>query len=182
MIIIITGLPGSGKTTLSRQISARYRLPVIAKDLVKESLLDAIAPGDPLQSPFTGTLSEASFSVLFKIALELSQAGVGMVIEGNFKPGAHEAAIRQIADPEPGMRIIQLLCRIDEPTRLRRLRDRQASGSRHPGHRELEPSCLADRRSDGFLDLPGERLTHLSDNDTAPLLRELDSLIRGARR
>ncbi|MGH8284210.1 MAG: AAA family ATPase [Steroidobacteraceae bacterium] len=57
-LIIVTGLPASGKTTLARGLAARHRVPLLAKDLVKEPLLDALGAEDALASR---RLSDASF-------------------------------------------------------------------------------------------------------------------------
>ncbi|WP_432394550.1 AAA family ATPase [Pseudarthrobacter sp. L19] len=39
-LILVNGLPGSGKTTLSRQLGGILRLPVISKDVLKEALAE----------------------------------------------------------------------------------------------------------------------------------------------
>lgn len=39
-LIIITGLPGTGKTTLGRKLAEEFRLPFISKDDIKEFLFD----------------------------------------------------------------------------------------------------------------------------------------------
>lgn len=40
-LILVNGLPGSGKTTLSRQLGDMLQLPVISKDVLKEALADS---------------------------------------------------------------------------------------------------------------------------------------------
>jgi adenylylsulfate kinase-like enzyme len=41
-VIIITGLPGTGKTTLGKHLTQRYHLPCLHKDGIKEILFDTI--------------------------------------------------------------------------------------------------------------------------------------------
>ncbi len=36
--VLVTGVPGSGKTTLARELSVRLRLPLLSMDTIKEQL------------------------------------------------------------------------------------------------------------------------------------------------
>jgi shikimate kinase len=38
LMIIVTGAPGAGKTTLSKNLAGKFNLPVINKDEIKELL------------------------------------------------------------------------------------------------------------------------------------------------
>jgi predicted kinase len=149
-LLLITGLPGTGKTTLARSLALRYRIPLIAKDLIKEPLLNVLGSGSAEHSR---NLSDASFCVLFAISRELLAAGMDFVLEGNFRPGEHE---EMLAAAAAGARFAQVLCRIDESRRLAQLAARKSQ--RHPGHGDADPAVAAQRSSDGYLALPGERL------------------------
>jgi len=46
VFVLVTGLPGSGKTTLAAPVAAALDLPLLAKDTIKEALWDALGPGD----------------------------------------------------------------------------------------------------------------------------------------
>ena len=148
-LLIITGLPATGKSTFARQVAARYRLPLLAKDAIKETLLDDSSVADPLESR---RLSDISFSMLFAQLGQLAATGVDAVLEGNFRAGRHEVPLRALPDPD----IAQILCRVDETERLRRIGARAEDGTRHPGHGDLQ--AARDASNDEFLDLPGERL------------------------
>ncbi len=45
-VIVVTGLPGSGKTTLGRRLSAYLGLPMLSLDSVKEALVDHLDVAD----------------------------------------------------------------------------------------------------------------------------------------
>ncbi len=63
-IVLITGAPGSGKSTLGRQVALRLRLPFIARDDIRGGLLftagawsdrlERIPPGDEAVEAFLG--------------------------------------------------------------------------------------------------------------------------------
>jgi predicted kinase len=172
-VIVVTGLPGVGKTTLARHLSERYRVPAIAKDLIKEPLLDVLGAADAQRSR---QLSDASFAALFRVARELRASGISFVVEGNFRPGEHEAALLQALGTA---QVAQVLCRISEVERIARLEARNSDPTRHAGHRlgeqlsaQSPPTC-----GDAFLDLPSARYVHDGARDH-PVLTGLDDWMK----
>lgn len=48
MYVVVTGPPGSGKSTLARSLADELDLPLLAKDTVKQALLDEQRPDEEL--------------------------------------------------------------------------------------------------------------------------------------
>ena len=46
LVVVVTGPPAAGKTTVARELACRLRLPLIAKDTIKEALFDGLGTGD----------------------------------------------------------------------------------------------------------------------------------------
>ena len=45
-LVVVTGLPGSGKTTIAGPLAAELGWPLLGKDTIKEALFDALGTGD----------------------------------------------------------------------------------------------------------------------------------------
>src|SRR5580658_4271475 len=126
-VFLVTGLPATGKTTLAQALARALQVPLLSKDAIKEPLLDALGAPDRAASR---VLSDVSFAVLFALAQEQLAATGAVVLEGNFRPGEHERAVRQLLARQGPTSCTQVLCRVPEPLRQQRLQARAADGAR----------------------------------------------------
>jgi len=177
-VVIITGPPASGKTTLARELGRRLHLPLLSKDLFKETLFDQLGYSD---REWSRRLGIASMALLFRSAGALLEAGQSAMLESNFYAAVDAGPLLELADVY-GCRYIQVVCSASAATLEQRYRQRSLTGERHPGHTQSESldetvSRLLTGRWDA-LDLPGPVIA--VDTDAEVDMNNIVSVVRRA--
>lgn len=157
-IIFIAGLPGSGKTTLAKQIGTKFSLPVFHKDAIKETLFDALGYSDRAWSK---KLGKASMDILYHLLEQHLKTKSPCILETNFKPELDNPRIQALHTTYP-FRALQLLCYTDGAVLYERFKYRACFGNRHPGHADCDnleefKETLRIGKAKA-LDIPGELL------------------------
>jgi DNA polymerase III delta prime subunit len=124
MFVLVAGPPGSGKSTLALPLAEQLGLPLIAKDPIKEALMDVL--GWPSSVQESRTLGRAAVMAL----LEVASTSRGAVLDSTFFPYAFS---RITALPGP---LIEVRCSCPKGVAQERYRAR--SENRHGGHLDLE--------------------------------------------
>jgi len=129
-VIIVAGIPASGKTTYARHIAEKLQVPFIGKDAIKEKIYDVIRY-DTLQRENSQLYGAASYSVFFHIAECLMKAGVSFVLESNFTPASADVLLPLVKKYEYSP--LTVMFDADMRTLHRRFCERDTTDGRHPG-------------------------------------------------
>ncbi len=152
-IIVVSGPPASGKSTLAVRLSNDLGLPLLSKDHIKEQLFESLGSTTRRSSI---QLGRASFQLLLSIASELYRARSSFILENAFRASDGEH-IQSLVD---GDIFLQVYCHAPIPVLIERFSSRVTDGSRHPGHADADALSELKANLDagvyGLLDLPGE--------------------------
>ena len=143
LLVIVNGLPGTGKTTLARRLAADVKLPIFSRDGIYETLYDALECERNGSPPLMGA---AAFALLYYVVGAVLAVGQSLVVEGFFgRPELRSAEFLQLQrthDFEP----LQILCRADGQVLLERFLARVESVGRHEGHRKSDREWIEENR------------------------------------
>jgi predicted kinase len=134
LLLIITGPPASGKSTVGRELASRLGVPLLSKDLFKEVLFDELGWSD---RGWSQRLGSASMALLYRSAAALLEAGQSVALEANFYAEWDTPHLRELASRYT-CRVVQVVCTASAATLVERYRGRITQGERHPGHTESE--------------------------------------------
>lgn len=128
-LIMITGLPGSGKSSFCAYASRKLNLPVLEKDHYKEILFDDIGFKSREEKLKLGT---AAMNIMYDHARQLLKMGMSVIMDNNFE-NASLPGIKKLAS-ETGCRLITVRFEDDIAAIHRRFLKRDKDPRRHRGH------------------------------------------------
>lgn len=135
-IVLISGPPASGKTTLARPLAEALECALLSKDDLKESLFTSMngLPGD---LDFSHRLSIAAMDLLWALAPHCPSA----MLEANFRTQSpHEREqVAMLLNHFCG-NMVEIHCRIPIEEAARRFAERARTERHHPAHALQEMS------------------------------------------
>ena len=139
-LVIVSGAPAAGKTTLGRRLAPALGLARLSKDELREVIGDWCPPETHAQADALGL---AAYALCYLLAGEFLDNGVGVLVEAAFGRGVAETGGALL--PGTGLRPLaararSVLVHLAAPLELsqRRFRERYARGERHPAHRDVD--------------------------------------------
>ncbi len=128
--IVVSGAPGTGKSTVATFIAAALGLPLLSLDPIKEALADRLGTGGEEHSDLLG---DTAAEVVFRLNATFPFA----VVEGWWRGERRERALREFQG------CIEVFCRCDPGLAEERMRARHRE-YRHPIHRDvINPEILS---------------------------------------
>ena len=130
MLVVVSGAPGTGKSTVAAALAEGLELPLLSLDVVKEALADVLGVGD---EDWSNRLGDAAAEIVFRLARSFP----GAVAEGWWRRDRRVRAQQEFAGA------VEVFCRCDGALAEARARAR-LSGRRHPIHRDVMNPALLD--------------------------------------
>lgn len=115
MLVLITGLPGTGKSTVANHLAERIGASVLRTDEIRKRLF--------AKPKYTEEEKELVYKILFLIAEELLKINHHVVIDGTFYKSALRKQIYKIAS-STNSRLIIVECTASEEEIVRRMQRR----------------------------------------------------------
>jgi predicted kinase len=165
--VVVSGAPGTGKSTLASALAGRLQLPLLSLDCIKEALADVLGLGDELWSDRVG---DAAAEVVFRLARSFP----GAVAEGWWRRDRRARAHEEFQG------CTEVFCRCDPAVAQQRATARLRQ-ERHPIHRDVINPTIVEGLAAAVGDVEPLRLGgELIEVDTTNTY-DLDELVARVR-
>ena len=134
VLVLVNGPPCAGKSHLTEVLAASTSLPIMTKDMIKETVYDTAGWADRDWSRRLGTAASA---LLWVFAHSLLSQGQDCLIEANFRASLAANELSRLAS-NLDFTSAQLFVTAVPAALAERFRTRVRLQTRHPGHLDAE--------------------------------------------
>ena len=155
-LVIVTGLPATGKTILAKKLADHFKLPVIHVDQMKETIFDRI--GNWEDADLYDKVSKASYDLMYQSAGKILSAGSSCIVDAHLRPDMAESKIAELKE-KYGCNLFQIKLKASGQKIVDRYLERHKNAERHECHGNCVPQ-------EEFIKLNGESKTVNIDGET----------------
>jgi predicted kinase len=130
-VIVVSGAPGTGKSTIAAALAADLRWPLVGLDTIKEALADVLGLGD---EDWSDRVGDAAAEVLFRLCGSFPE----VIAEGWWRRERRDRALVEFAGA------VEVFCHCDPQLVASRMRNRHGA-ERHAIHRDVINPSLIDQ-------------------------------------
>lgn len=131
-IVVVSGLPGAGKSSLARRLRDALGLALFSLDIVKEAVVDGLGPAAP-QDRFAIRLAAREATV--RLAEDNPR---GCLVDIWINPVRDDSGFADAMRGIDGARFAEVVCRVPAELAL----ERYAQRRRHPAHLPLDQGIM----------------------------------------
>lgn len=128
-IIIIAGMPATGKSTLAARLQKKFGYPILEKDYIKEGLFDTLGFSCYAEKR---ALDIAANEVLLRWMGSLIKAGQSMIVDNNFDVDSARKLSKMLEDNQ--CKCVTVFINGDPQVLYERYVQRDSQHLRHLGH------------------------------------------------
>lgn len=128
-LILVAGMPATGKSTIAKKLTKVLQLPILEKDDIKEEMFDTIGYADLAAKR---QLDKAAAAVLLRVARAVLESGSSVILVNNFD--ADMAGDVQKLIDDCACRVVTVFLDGDADVLYARYVERDKKRMRHQGH------------------------------------------------